>query len=1137
MDQDKSKQELIEELAEMRRRVAVLESAEGERQRSEERYRLLTEAVPQMLWRADANRQTIENNIRWYEYTGQSPEEAQGLGWMTALHPDDVAQVTERVREALAAGEPYQAEYRVRRAADGAYRWHLSRALPMKDEDGKITGWFGSVTDVDDQKRAEQERDQNRAILAAAIDCLPFEFFAIGTDGRYMLQNAVMRDHYGDSMGKCPEDHAPDDYTRQLWLDNNRRAFAGERVEGEVEAHLRGETRTCYNIISPIRDDGKVCGILGVNVDITERKLAEEALQKARDELEQRVRERTAELATTNQNLTIFRRFAEASREGFGISDFDGRIVYVNQTLARLFGEEKPEDVIGKNVSLYSPEGYLQRRKDEVVPALLRYGYWHAEHTILPCHGKPTPVMQSTFLIRDEDDNPLYLAAVMSDITERKRAEEEVRDANRRLVATLESITDGLVTFDHQGRYTYVNPAAERYLHKSADELLGKTLTEIWPETDPVARRESERAVRENVPVHFEKFYPEPLNRWYECHVYPSSEGRSVYFRDITERKQAQEAVQRNRELLQAIIDNTPALIYVKDLEGRHTVANQALCEAVASEMQDILGKRSCDFVADPQDAEIHMANDRRVIETGQAIMVEESTLGRIFLSVKFPIKDTQGRVFATGGVSTDITERKKIEDALCQSHDELKAIYDEIVDGIIVVDAEVARPVRANAAYCRMLGYSEDEVYSVTPKRVHPAEVLPSVWEHIETAKQNRVAWIKDLPFLRKDGTLIYADVVTSQIRYNQRPGWISFFHDVTERKQAEEALRASEERFRVAFDEAPLGVVMTVGEGILVRANRTFCRMSGYTEEELIGKPVIDITHPEDREDTQALGTQVLAGANPGITMEKRYLKKHGGFFWGQIAVTAIHDRGGNVIFVLGIIEDITERKRAAEALRKEHRNLKHLLQSSDHERQLIAYEIHDGLAQQLAGAIMQLQAFDHLKDKKPNEAANAYHAGLTMLQQGHYEARRLIAGVRPPILDESGIVEAVAHLIHEEGRTKGPKIEYRSRVDFDRLDPTLENSIYRITQEALANACKYSKSERIWVSLLQREDRVRIEIHDWGVGFDPKAVPKNHFGLEGIRQRARLLGGKCSIKSKAGKGTRIMVELPVVPRDEER
>jgi signal transduction histidine kinase len=235
-----------------------------------------------------------------------------------------------------------------------------------------------------------------------------------------------------------------------------------------------------------------------------------------------------------------------------------------------------------------------------------------------------------------------------------------------------------------------------------------------------------------------------------------------------------------------------------------------------------------------------------------------------------------------------------------------------------------------------------------------------------------------------------------------------------------------------------------------------------------------------------------------------------------------------------VLGLFRDITERRQAQEALMNAYRTLRHLLQSSDHERQLIAYEIHDGLAQQLAGAMMQFQSYDHLKDKKPRLAKKAYDAGLTMLRQGHADARRLIAGVRPPILDESGVVSAVGHLVHEQSGLKGPKIEYRSEVSFERLIPTLENAIYRIAQEGLTNACQHSKSEKVRVSLLQQGDRVQIEIRDWGVGFDSKAVHGNRFGLEGIRQRARLLGGKCSIRTRAGKGTRIAVELPVVLRD---
>ena len=218
----------------------------------------------------------------------------------------------------------------------------------------------------------------------------------------------------------------------------------------------------------------------------------------------------------------------------------------------------------------------------------------------------------------------------------------------------------------------------------------------------------------------------------------------------------------------------------------------------------------------------------------------------------------------------------------------------------------------------------------------------------------------------------------------------------------------------------------------------------------------------------------------------------------------------------------------------MERERRTLKHMLRASDHQRQLIAYDIHDGLAQQLTGAIMQFQSYDHLRTAEPAEAQKAFDGGLSLLRQAHAEARRLISGVRPPILDESGVVAAIAHLVHDPAFERGPKIEFRSRVTFHRLAPVVENVVYRIVQEGLTNARHHSHSPEIRVSLLQRDDRLRIKIQDWGVGFDPATVHENRFGLEGIRKH-RLMGGKCTIRSRPGTGAAIIVELPVVEGSE--
>ncbi len=303
-------------------------------------------------------------------------------------------------------------------------------------------------------------------------------------------------------------------------------------------------------------------------------------------------------------------------------------------------------------------------------------------------------------------------------------------------------------------------------------------------------------------------------------------------------------------------------------------------------------------------------------------------------------------------------------------------------------------------------------------------------------------------------------------RLQFNEDGQPVSMFgtvQDITERKQAEEALGARQEakyrRLHQSMRDAFVSVDM---DGFIREFNEAYVTMLGYDPDELLKLRYTDLT-PEKWHGFQAkiIQEQVLLRGYSEI-YEKEYRRKDGTVFPVELRTVLIKDDRDQPAVMWAIIQDISERKQAAQALQKAHdeleqrvtertlalrqshdelqaiyaerkhahealqrhqRTLKHLLHASDHERQLIAYEIHDGLAQQLAGAIMQCSdAFDHLRETSPKQAADAFHAGRTMLRQGHFEARRLIAGVRPPILDEEGIVAAVGHLVNEQIQPQG-------------------------------------------------------------------------------------------------------------------
>ena len=454
------------------------------------------------------------------------------------------------------------------------------------------------------------------------------------------------------------------------------------------------------------------------------------------------------------------------------------------------------------------------------------------------------------------------------------------------------------------------------------------------------------------------------------------------------------------------------------------------------------------------------------------------------------------------------------------------------------------------NPAFKQILGWSEQESLSRPfMEFIHPDDhaVAIETFERLKAGetiadfvdrnlcKDGSFRWIKwiVIPVLDRGIVFGIGQDITEQ---KEAEAELEQAHADLERRVAErtEELRQSNVQLSVfkAFVEASAqGFGMADMDGRIVYGNAAIARLVGEERAEDSYGKLPDVYYTEDYEELRE--GELFPGYRNGEAWrgEVTMVSKSGEHIPALQTSFTVLDQDEKPLRRGVVITDLREIKQKEEALRKEQESLRRMLRASDHERQLISYDIHDGLAQFLGAATMQFQLFEHLRESEPHKAKTAFDAGCELVQQAHSEARRLISGVRPPVLDEAGVAVAISHLVHEAKEPKGPQVVYYDDVEFDRLSAVLENAIYRIVQEAVTNACQHSQSEKVKVSLVQEGDNLRLEIQDWGKGFDPGAVGRNRFGLEGIRERTRLFGGDCAIESEAEKGTCIRVTLPIV------
>ncbi|MBN2023541.1 MAG: PAS domain-containing protein [Pirellulales bacterium] len=340
--------------------------------------------------------------------------------------------------------------------------------------------------------------------------------------------------------------------------------------------------------------------------------------------------------------------------------------------------------------------------------------------------------------------------------------------------------------------------------------------------------------------------------------------------------------------------------------------------------------------------------------------------------------------------------------------------------------------------------------------------------------------------------------------------------------RRRAEAALRTSQTQYCRLLDNLSDFVLVVDPEARILFSNNP---RLGPRQEEL--RQSVGFTHiaPEDRQQcADALRRAFETGEIQRVLTRTVYGE------WCDCRLVPVVEPGAPSATLI-ICDDVTEQRRAEQSLREEQRLLGDMLDLQERERRLFACEIHDGLAQQLTGAQMRLEAIRSFIQAAPAEAQQAYQEALALLEDGIREARRLISGLRPPILDESGgIAAALAYLVEEAQAREEPDIEFSHEIHEAPWDPLVETAVFRIVQESLHNACRHSRSPQVRVALRSDAQRVWVEVEDWGVGFVPEQVAPDRFGLQGIRERAKLLKGNVSIDTSPGKGSRVRVELPL-------
>jgi PAS domain S-box-containing protein len=807
--------------------------------------------------------------------------------------------------------------------------------------------------------------------------------------------------------------------------------------------------------------------------------------------------------------LREYEKALEGLEEMIVVVDREYRFVLANRAYLNYRGLER-ENVVGHLAPEVLKDGVFETVVKEklaecfqgkVVTYELKYRY--------PKHGE-RDLFISYFPI--EGPNGVdRVVSVMQDITERKRAEEQLRQAQTRTESVLDSMADTHILFDQSWHYLYVNRAAVLAMARPREQILGQTLWELYPDIiGTELERQYRRAMEERIPVVFDFHYP-TTNTWWENRFYPAPQGLSVFATDITERKQAEEALKRSEagakaraEELAVIFDAVPGMALIsQDPTCRRITGSRAAYELLRLLPGGNIsrsapeGERPSNFrlVRDGLELPLTELPLQKAAATGQEVRDSEYSLlfddgtSRDMFGNAAPLLDHDGNVRGATGVFVDITQRKRAEEALRESEDRYRDLVEHSQDLLCTHDLE-GKLLSANPAPARILGYEVADLLQIPMREL----IAPEYREQFDCyLARIRTAGVDKgvLAVITRSGERrIWEYNNTLRTEGVPFPIVRGMAHDITERQRAEKSLQL----FRMLLDQSNDAIEVVDPKTLrFIDVNGRACADLGYSREELLSMKVPDIS--PNAESLNLSVTEELRTSGSAV-FESLHRRKDGSTFPVEVSIKQVYlDR----IYRVSVVRDITERKRAEQALLRSQAELARVarIATMGEFTASIAHEINQPLAAVATNASASLH---WLAVQPPNlvEARQAMTNAMNDANRasGVIDRLRTLLQKAPPQLrpvDVNEVIRDVLTLAHRELITGGVATRTELAPDLptvlgDRIQ--LQQVVLNLIMNAIdAMITIKDRPRTLLIKSARDAEDVVVEIQDSGRGLDAK------------------------------------------------